>query len=249
MTVFSVSKTFWVLACGAILSTQSVPVEENTVQTELKPTPPQTGTPDDAQAWGLLGRYWGHVPGLNYGPEAGVYGSGKNYWTEEEFLYFPEKHHRTIAAISCTRKSKGGRLVGLQIALRVAAGPGSNYRTMWSWYRGWKPWTKWGAVTKTMTLDVDHGESISKVTYRTCEKHFQGVKIETDGKQWIECGNWDYVNVKDDKTCKNGGGGILEPPRGRKVIGMFGDAKTKGDEYGIRGLGLLTIPMDKFTAA
>lgn len=186
----------------------------------------------------------GTVADLERAPKYGVFDTEYLKWSDEQYLYYDQLDYRTISTMICSRKSHGGRLIGLQAAYRLAYLPANQWTEHFASYHGWSNWNGLRTVSKRMQLDTEHGESISKVTFRVCGRHWEGIKIETSKGQFIECGDWNFGKPAQDKSCYNSHGKTLTPPLGRKVIGLFGEAKGRAGsiEQGIRGLGFLTVP-------
>lgn len=193
-------------------------------------------TPEDIPPTFEVGTI-GPVPtGLNleYGPEFGVTYSEIKYHRKnfDDTMYMgiagDTKHHREIYAIECAYKTNfwGGALTSLQTAYAF----GNEYVS--SKLRGYR----FAWHTKRKVLRLDAKQRLTAVAIRECNGIFMGIKFSAHDQSDMACGNF----IGHDDGCEYP---VLNPPKGRHVVGLYGDSNgvfnTK--HRGVRGIGLITM--------
>lgn len=176
---------------------------------------------------------------LQYGPEYGVkyseiHSHPKNF-DDTEYLYTaPSSNvYRRISEIQCYHNNPGNHFVGL---LTVYSDPSGDDQAESS-YHGYK---KGGVIYPSYnSYKLAKDEYFTRVTYRYCGRNIDGIHFDTSrGTKGVSCGYYDYNNKAGG--C---GGGVLVPPTGRKIVGLYGDAngEVATSAQGVRGIGLITL--------
>lgn len=166
-----------------------------------------------------------------YGPEVGVIhgqiGSHPKNWDDTSIMT-SGGFSRTMSILECSQDNHN--TVGIK---EYYSEHNANARS--SEFHGY---VKFGGKATTYGYTLRYGEFWTQVVYKRCDRVIVGFAIRASGGKnaGVSCGN-----LYQQPGCVTG---VLNPPAGRKLVGLYGDANgvIATNDQGLRGVGLITVP-------
>lgn len=208
----------------ALFGAEALPTREQGLDT--KQASPYSENTFGSNLATLNGLGYGHAIGVNHDEMNGH----PKYFDDTGLIYYDIHYHRSLRRVNCYHK--GGQLIALEEYYTLADGS----EGAWSGYHGYSPTPSSDA--KKNYYELKYHEFWSGIHYKICGKKITGIYFETNfSGSGVSCGDW---KIYKHDPCF---GDVLRPAKGRKIVGIFGDANGKYFTLrkGIRGIGLITL--------